>query len=184
MKLKVDFFRNPEQGQMRPTEREAMYNMLIRKKPDILLEIGTWKGGGSTYIISAAAYEYGGCLHSIEINKEFHDYAKNLFRNRMNILEPHVVFHLGDASEVIPRISPLLDPLGFVLFDGKEDAEQTMKEYNLVKDLLGPRAIIACHDWKISKMSLLRPILEGAKEWKQTVEMLDTDTGFAMFEKE
>ena len=166
---------------MKPVERRAMYQAIIDAKPKKLLEIGTWKGGGSTYIISCAAHEYGGTLHTIEIDPALHESAKRLYRERMNILKPHVRFHLGDAVEVIPALHDELTPLGFALLDGKEDRHQTVEEYNLIKDLFVSGSILACHDWKISKMAELRPIIEADSAWKPLRVMLDTETGFAMF---
>lgn len=183
MKLEVNFNRNRSEGQMLPSERKEMYYEVLAARPKNLLEIGTWLGGGSTYILSCAAYEYGGILHTIEINQTFHDHAVNLYKNKMTRLNEVIRFHLGEAEKVIHHIKDTISPLGFVLFDGKEDAEQTMREYDIVKDLLADDAIIACHDWKISKMAKLRPILESSPEWCQTVLMENTDTGFSMFRR-
>lgn len=183
MELKCDFNRDSREGQMIPKEREAMYNVLIENRCNPMLEIGTWKGGGSTYVIACAAQRYGGILHTIEIEKSNYDYAKKLYADRMNILEPHVVFYHADALDMVPRIRELINPLMFLFLDGKEDAVQTYQEYSMVKDLFVPGSIVGCHDWKTEKMRLMKDVLMNDKVWENIVLIEDTITGFAMFKK-
>jgi predicted O-methyltransferase YrrM len=182
MKIQVDFHRDSMQGQMKPEERKAMYELVVAAKPARMLEIGTWKGGGSTYILGCAALEYGGHLDSIEANKDFHDAAVRLFDERMTILKPHVTFHLGLSHDVIPELLKQGD-FDFVLFDGAEDAAQTVREYDLLNHHLPLGCHIACHDWNIDKMRLLRVVLANDNTWQTIVVMPQTDTGFAILRR-
>lgn len=181
-KLTVDFNRDSLQGQMKPEERKAMYDVVVSRQPKRMLEIGTWKGGGSTYILACAAHEYGGKLWTIEANPSFQHAAIELFETRMQVLLPHVSFHLGLSHDVIPGLLEGGD-FDFVLFDGAEDAEQTVREYDLLNKHLHIGCHIACHDWNIDKMRLLRSVLANDNTWQTIVEMTDTDTGFAILRR-
>jgi len=186
MKLNVDFNRDSNWGQMRPKEREAMFWTVVEHAPAAMLEVGTWRGGGSTYILSAAAYEVGsGILHTIEANKEFHLDAIRLYDERMSILKPHVIFYHGNSLDLIPEILGSLpgNEVQFVLLDGAEDDTQTVKEYDLLNRHLPIGSVIACHDWKTKKMEKLKEIIANDNTWHNIVKILDTDTGFMMFER-
>jgi predicted O-methyltransferase YrrM len=183
MKLKVDFNRDPNQGQMMPVERMAMYNAVLSEKPKRMLEIGTWKGGGSTYILACAAYEIGSTLYTIEADKGLYEAALKLYDERMNILIPHVKFNLGYSQDVIPELLKDGD-FNFVLFDGKEDPEQTVAEYDLLNKHMGLGSVIACHDWKTSKMAKLKEVIANDNTWYPMVSITNTPTGFMMFRRE
>jgi len=183
MKLKVDFHRDSMQGQMRPEERRAMYNIVVDRKPSLMIEIGTWKGGGSTYILGCAAHEYGGHIHTIEANKDFHASALRLFDSRMQILLPYIDFHLGFSQDVLPDILNKNEKIDFILFDGAEDPDQTVLEYEMVEKHLKKGAVMAFHDWKTSKTAKIKGVLANDPSWKIIVQVLNTDTGFCMFER-
>lgn len=182
MKLKVDFYRDPNQGQMKPVERMAMYNVVINSKPKRMLEIGTWKGGGSTYILGCAAYEIGSMLYTIESDKALYEAALKLYDERMNILIPHIDFNLGYSQEIIPELLKDGD-FDFVLFDGQEDPDQTVVEYDLLNKHLGLGSIIACHDWKTTKMIKLQEIIDNDNTWNPLVQISGTETGFMIFRR-
>ena len=50
----VDFNRDSLEGQMTVAERKALFYLVRKFKPRQVFEIGTWKGGGNTYILSSA----------------------------------------------------------------------------------------------------------------------------------
>jgi predicted O-methyltransferase YrrM len=182
MKIKVDFNRDSMRGQMRPEERKAMYDLVIEAKPKGMLEIGTWKGGGSTYILGCAAYELEIILNTIEANKNFYDAAVKLFDERMVILKPHVHFHYGLSQDIIPILLKI-HTFDFVLFDGAEDADQTVREYDLLNKSLGLGSHIACHDWKTLKMAKLKEVIANDNTWQNVVSLPHTDTGFMIFRR-
>lgn len=181
--INVDFLRDPYEGQMKYSERLAMYTQVVLKKPLRLLEIGTWKGGGSTYILACAAHGYNGMLDTIEVNKEFYEYAINLYHAQLNILEPYVNFNMGTSDTVILKLLKFRCGYDFVLFDGAEDPDQTVKEYKMLNPFLSAGALIACHDWKTSKMTKMKQIITLDNTWHNIVSIEDTETGFQMFQR-
>ena len=178
--MRPDFERDRAVGQMLPKEREAMYNEVVKRTPSRMLEIGTWKGGGSTYILACAALQCGSVLDTIEADEGLYKEALSLYRTKLDVLRSHVVFHHGLSHDIIPR---LLEggPYDFVLFDGAENAEQTVREYDLLNHHLPLGGLIACHDWMTEKMRLLKEVLANDNTWGPVCVMEDTDTGFAMF---
>lgn len=178
-------------GQMCKIEKDAMYDTIVLKRPDICFEIGTWLGRGSTYCIASALYANGGgYLHTVETISENHAYAAALYRGELKHLGPFVSFHLGYSTEVYPRLLQHYKSTGrlvdFLILDGGDVALQTVEEYEMFKPYLSPKAILACHDWNVEKMGALRPLLEQEIEqglWNTLVAFDHTDTGFRIFEK-
>jgi predicted O-methyltransferase YrrM len=87
-------------------------DILIRaQKPRTLVEVGT-SYGYSTVWLADAARAVGGTLHTLELVQHKSDHAReNIARAG---LKDSVVFHVGDAREII---AGLAGPLDFVLLD-------------------------------------------------------------------
>lgn len=180
----MDFNRDRMEGQMLPEERKALYDIIVETKPDIVFEVGTWKGGGSTFFIaSALAENKKGRLFTIECDGELFRYAKALYATSLASLRPYVFFNKGESDLVYPKILSEVENVDFVFLDGKEDPEQTVKEYNMFLPHMKAGSYLACHDWKISKMEKLKVILSDCTKWKSILEITHTDTGFAIFKK-
>ena len=64
----MDFTLNRDCGQLYVDDRRWLYETVLALKPQMALETGTWKGGGSTFYIASALRdsECGGVLYSIE----------------------------------------------------------------------------------------------------------------------
>lgn len=178
----VDFNRDMWEGQMTPSERECMYNVLIEKKPETLFEIGTWKGGGSTYFISSALLENKkGTLYTIECEKKFYDHAINLYNTTLSYLSPYIKFFFGKSEEIYSEILKNIKDIDFLLLDGKEDSNQTIIEYNMFVSHFHSGSLLACHDWNIGKMEKLKPIIKNDKNWTLIKELNEGPTGFCIY---
>lgn len=69
-------------GQLWPAERQFLHDAVVSARPNIVLEVGTWKGGGSTWQIATALKELKhGHLHTCEINSDFYIEAKKIYDN-------------------------------------------------------------------------------------------------------
>jgi len=93
-------------------ETAQMLDILIRaQKPKTLVEVGT-SYGYSTVWLANAARAVGGVLHTLELVREKSDHARaNIARAG---LKDHVVFHVGDARELLAQLD---GPFDFVLLD-------------------------------------------------------------------
>jgi predicted O-methyltransferase YrrM len=154
-------------GQLWYSERKLLYSTIRCYRPEVCFEIGTWKGGGSTLFIAQALYENGGGqLHTIEVDKSFFDEARQDYAFHLPHLDPHVVFHIGDYREEYGKILPAVKQVDFLLLDGAEDAEETMRQYEVFIPYLKGGSLLMAHDWFSEKARLLRPIVEQGKEWE------------------
>ncbi|MDE7374767.1 MAG: class I SAM-dependent methyltransferase [Odoribacter sp.] len=112
--------------------------MLCRmNKAHRVLEIGTFTGYAS--IAMAMGLEEGGVLHTIDINDEIEEFTRN-YIDRSGLAD-RIVFHIGDACEVIPRLTEQFD-LVFI------DADKRLypEYYRLVFDKVVPGGIIVADD--------------------------------------
>ena len=90
-----------------------------------VLEIGTYTGYAA--ISMAAGLEEGGVLHTIDVNDELEDFTRCYMEK--SGLQERIVFHVGDACEIIPTLDEVFD-LVFIDADKREYSEY----YRLVFD--------------------------------------------------
>jgi len=102
-------------------------------KPKIILEIGTFTGYST--ICLAKGLQRGGLIHTIERNAELEDLAKKYFIKAG--IESQVVYHSGEAVDIIPSISEFFD---LVFIDG--DKKDYPLLYNAVIEKLKPGGIL------------------------------------------
>lgn len=102
-----------------------------------VLEIGTFTGYAA--ISMAMGMPEDGVLHTIDINDEIEDFTRN-YIERSGLAE-RIVFHIGDACEVIPRLEETFD---LVFIDA--DKRQYPDYYRLVFDKVRAGGIIVADD--------------------------------------
>lgn len=98
-----------------------------------VLEIGTYTGYAA--ISMAAGLEEGGVLHTIDVNDELEDFTRQYIEK--SGLQERIVFHVGDACEIIPTLDEMFD-LVFIDADKREYSEY----YRLVFDKVRHGGII------------------------------------------
>ena len=154
-------------GQLWYEERKLLYATIRKHQPRVIFEVGTWKGGGSTQFISNALFANGtGHLHTIEADSEFHQFAVNAYAQHLPHLLPHITFHQGYSTDLYPGLLREKGKIDAVFLDGRDDPELTLREFEMFSPHLGPGALLMAHDWDNQKMEALRPLLEGAGDWK------------------
>jgi len=184
LRHRPDFFRDPMEGQMTPEERRTLYEIVRKERPETVFEIGTWKGGGSTYILSSALYHNcRGILYTIESMREFYEHSITLYDKTFRFLKPCVRFHFGNSIEVYPAILEKIEKVDVLFLDGAEDDQQTLKEYRLFESKLHRGSIVMCHDWKTLKTKAIRPIFTDVETWEPFVLLEGGPTGFAAFRR-
>lgn len=102
-----------------------------------VLEIGTFTGYAA--ISMAMGMDDGGVLHTIDINDEIEDFTREFIAQ--SGLEKKIVFHIGDACEIIPQMNECFD---LVFIDA--DKRQYSEYYRLVFDKVRPGGIIVADD--------------------------------------
>lgn len=102
-----------------------------------VLEIGTFTGYAA--ISMAMGLEEGGLVHTIDINDEIEDFAREFIAK--SGLEDKILFHVGDACEVIPQLEETFD---LVFIDA--DKRQYTDYYKLIFDKVRPGGLILADD--------------------------------------
>ena len=153
-------------GQLWYADRKLLYDTIRKHKPGVCFEIGTWKGGGSTLFIAQALCENGrGKLHTVEVLRDFYDEARGNYAMYVPHLIPHVEFHLGDYRKIYGNVLQAAGGANFVLFDGAEDAQQTLEQYRFFQPFLKSDTVVMVHDWFTEKAALVRPEIEDRSRW-------------------
>src|SRR4051812_22622063 len=124
-------------GQMSDGERRLLTEAILNapQKPRIVLEAGTWLGGGSTLHILRALHKNGeGHLWGIEINQDI--YTQMIANIRSAVPEASERFTplFGRSEEVIPRWLKERGPDGpvdFVFLDGGDNPMEQIVEFKL-----------------------------------------------------
>jgi predicted O-methyltransferase YrrM len=155
-------------GQLYDCERSLLHSAVLRARPAIALEVGTWRGGGSTLqIVSAMLHLKAGLLVTCEINSEFYAEA-----NAFYVQKPfcdHCQIKLMPSRETINWLLETHGPPDFVFFDGSEDAQESLDDFLILEPRLRPGAVFMMHDWLTPdshKADLLRPYLEASSGWR------------------
>lgn len=177
----MDFSVRFNQDGLDPKENKALYRAVLDKKPNVVFEVGTRRGGGSTYYIASAMAENDqGTLYTIECDSECYKQGVALYDGQLKHLAPYVKLHLGKSHEVFPALLQTMGSVDMVFLDGEENADQTMREFDMFLPKLLPGSLLACHDWSIHKMSKLRPLIESSPDWQLVTRIMDTQTCFAI----
>ena len=102
-----------------------------------VLEIGTYTGYAA--ISMAYGLAEGGVVNTIDVNDELEDFTRGFIEK--SGLQERVVFHVGDACEIIPRLNETFD-LVFIDADKREYSEY----YRLVFDKVRVGGLIIADD--------------------------------------
>lgn len=145
----------PLHWQMTRCEKYAFAALLDVAKPDVAIEIGTYKGG-SLQVISQKARQ----VYSLDISPDCESTLGPLFDN--------VEFLTGNSQEMLPpllnRLAEEQQSLGFVLIDGDHSTEGVRQDINAVLQYRPIRPLyVVFHD------SFHPPCREGilAADWQQ-----------------
>lgn len=151
-------------GQLTDSERKFLRQAVLIAKPQLVLEVGTWKGGGSTWQIASALFENNhGMLYTCETEKAFYDEAMSLFK-----YHSHVRLHLQPSCSLIQRMISNDEIPDFIFMDGPEDETTAMNDLNSLMPYLRCSALLCVHDFDPPsiKAAQLRPYLENSNEWE------------------
>lgn len=168
----MNFNIDSEIGQLYPEERKLLYDTVRVHKPNSCVELGTWRGMGSTYYTAKALVDNRrGTIHTFEIDQSLRDQA---LRNLTDYGVMHVVkSYLGDF---ITELSLLNIAVDFAFLDGPEDGDYTLRSFNLLNPLMRSGSIIIMHDWKSEKCRLMHELLNTDCGWRIDLVM-DTKVG-------
>lgn len=151
-------------GQLMPQERTMLYEAVIEAKPSVVLEVGTWKGGGSTWqIVEALKKNAKGILYTCETEGEFFNEAKALYYEN-----PFIKMHLMKSSDLISYMMEELIIPDFIFFDGPEDETTAVEDFLAIDPIVKKGTIFMMHDFDPPsiKAKHMRPLLENLYSWQ------------------
>jgi predicted O-methyltransferase YrrM len=177
------------EGQLYKADRQLLYSTIIEEKPNIVLEVGTWHGGGSTLSIAKALKENGkGTLYTIEMMRNFFDSAVSSYKKEKPELLPYIEFLYGNSlTEYPPLLRDLTVELkasrvvDIVFLDGcgtksKGGHTSTLAELKMFEPFMKKNGILMMHDWFDAKAELARPYIIKSKKWKVIKELKKPDS--------
>jgi hypothetical protein len=163
------------EGQLSPAERQLLADSILKasKKPEVVVEVGTWLGGGSTVTFLRALHQNGtGHLWGVEANRNIYD------RMMANIttLAPDVVDRFtplfGFSDQVLPLwIAEQKKPLQIdvVFLDGGDKPSEQIAEFEILDPYLPVGAQLLSHDANYRKGKWLIPFLSRLDNWEMHV---------------
>lgn len=138
-------------------ERRLLLAAVRTYGPRTCAEVGTWKGGGSTYFTALALEENGeGVLHTWETDRGMLEAARRTYESRLPELARRISFHLGDYRE-----AAVVSEVDCLMLDGPEDAGQTLEQLRFFEPRMQPGSLLLAHDWHTEKARLIRPLVEA-----------------------
>lgn len=167
-------------GQLNSEERRIITAAVLEseQKPKIVLEVGTWLGGGSTLHLLRALEKNGvGRLWGIEADRSiYEEMLKNIRAAAPEALHRFTPL-FGFSQEVIPRWLKELGPeeqVDLVFLDGGDNPFEQIQEFMLLDDRIRIGGRLFAHDAKLRKGKWLLPYLSLLDNWK--VELHDIST--------
>jgi predicted O-methyltransferase YrrM len=159
-------------GQLNDQERRILTQAILEapKKPEVVLEVGTWLGGGSTLHILRALERNGiGRLWGVEANRSI--YKEMLENIRRAVPEAIRRFTplFGFSHEVIPAWLKDLGPeekVDVVFLDGGNNPGEQIEEFQLLDPRIPIGGQLLAHDANMRKGKWLVPYLSRLDNWQ------------------
>jgi predicted O-methyltransferase YrrM len=159
-------------GQLNDEERRLLTDAIVeaRKKPEVVLEVGTWLGGGSTLHILRALERNGvGHLWGIEADHSIYEQMlENIGRAAPEAIRRFVPL-FGFSHEVIPVWLKGLGPeakVDLVFLDGGNNPGEQIEEFHLLDPHIPIGGQLLAHDAKLRKGKWLAPYLRRLDNWQ------------------
>jgi predicted O-methyltransferase YrrM len=168
-------------GQLNAEERRILTAAILDAdlKPQVVLEVGTWLGGGSTLHILRALQQNGeGHLWGVEADRSIYE---RMIAN-INTAAPEAVNRFtplfGLSQDVIPNWLKELGPeakIDVVFLDGGDNPMEQITEFKLLADRIPVGGRLLAHDAKLRKGKWLRPYLALLDNWEVRVHDVSTE---------
>ena len=163
------------EGQLSSAERQFLVETLrgLPQKPERVVEVGTWLGGGSTLHILRTLHENrAGHLWGVEADRRI--YEKMIANLRAALPEALDRFTplFGFSEDVLPRWLAGLpdgDRIDFVFLDGGNNPAEQILEFQLLDPRIRPGGVLMAHDARVRKGKWLVPYLGQLDHWETRV---------------
>lgn len=158
------------EGQLNTDERAIITHWVNEIKPELVLEVGTWKGGGSTlHILKALEVNHKGHLWGIEASQDIYDQMIANITSAGDDLVARFTPIFGFSQKVIPSFlaNQCIDSkIGVVFLDGGDNPMEQVEEFQLLRDRIAVGGVLLSHDAKLRKGKWLVPYLRAHDNWR------------------
>ena len=133
----------------------TIYDIIRRKKPNVVLETGVANGFSTRMILAALNKNKKGILYSVEISKDVGKFVNGINKKRWKLIvgKPDTIF--SNALRKIRKVD-------IFLHDSDHSYNQMKKEFNQVKNKMTKGGIIMSDDIDVNNA-----FMEFAKEMKK-----------------
>lgn len=162
----------PIEGQLNAVERRLLTEAIIgaEEKPKVLIEVGTWYGGGSTLHILRALQQNGvGHLWGIEADRSVYQRMLNNLRATAPEACSRFTALFGFSEDVIPQWLAERGPhvsVDFAFLDGGNNPSEQIAEFHLLDPHIPVGGQLMAHDAKLRKGKWLGPYLSRLDNWR------------------
>jgi hypothetical protein len=173
-------------GQLNKAERDLITSTVLKTKPSVALEVGTWKGGGSTlHILNAMKSNQSGHLWGIEASREIYNEMIANISSAGDDLVTMFTPIFGFSQVVIPDFLKSLDgesKVDFAFLDGGDNPMEQIEEFQLLRESMPVGGMLLSHDAKLRKGKWLVPYLSAHDNWDCAVHDI-SDEGLLVARK-
>jgi predicted O-methyltransferase YrrM len=163
------------EGQLNAAEREFLTKAILEApvKPEIVVEVGTWLGGGSTLHFLRALQTNGtGHLWGVEAFKDI--YEKMIANIRRGAPDAAARFTplFGFSTQVLPQWLTGLPPgteIDCAFLDGGDNPMEQIEEFQLLAGRIRLGGVLLAHDARTRKGKWLVPFLAELDNWESQV---------------
>ena len=159
-------------GQLNERECQILASAIcsVAKKPQVVMEVGTWLGGGSTLHILRALEENGtGHLWGIEANHSIYERMVTNIRAAVPKASARFTPLFGFSQAVIPKWladQPHNVEVDLVFLDGGNRPGEQIKEFQLLDSHIPIGGQLLAHDVKLRKGKWLLPYISKLDHWQ------------------
>lgn len=198
---------NIPEGHLSPEERQYLTDFVVNTKPKIILESGTWKGGGSTLSLAKGLFHNKtGTLHTYETYTPYYDIANTYYQQ--SEYDPYVKLHNTDfvdgisllSDEELSNVDAVFldggdyDPDGQVLKFSIEEyrrnplLSENVQAFIKLNSFLKINSHILFHDWSHEHgrglfVNMYLDMNEDVKKNYKLINLIPSQTGLAHFVK-
>ncbi len=166
----------PIDGQLSTEERRLLTECILEARPGVVLEVGTWLGGGSTLHILRALHQNGtGRLWGIEADRSTYDRLLVNIRGAVPEALDRFTPLFGFSEEVLPKWIAGQGPglsVDVAFLDGGDHPQEQITEFELLDPFIPVGGRLFAHDARMRKAKWFVPFLAQLDHWE--MEVLDS----------
>jgi len=163
------------EGQLNPTERRILSEgiTLAKKRPEVVIEVGTWLGGGSTLHILRALEKNGtGHLWGVEADRSIYEAMLANIRAAAPEASGRFTPIFGFSQDIIPQWLAERGKdvkVDFAFLDGGNNPREQIDEFHLLDPFIPVGGQLMAHDAKLRKAKWLVPYILKLDHWQAKV---------------